>query len=271
MANRILNLAGQDAETIKEIVKTAYSHRIQQHSPCCGGAAESGCCESSNAGPGTGYYSAEEQTAGGEAATSSFGCGNPFAIAGLRPGETVLDLGSGAGFDAFLAARQLGTEGRVIGVDFTPAMLEKARANAQDLELTNVEFIEGDIEALPLSDNSVDVVISNCVINLAPDKRRVFREAFRVLKPGGRLAVSDVTLAAPLPPVLANDPTVYAGCIGGAILETEYLQAIGDAGFDQVEVVERVAYSDGVSCCGSAADEQQAIDFSIRVAAYKPA
>ncbi len=171
-----------------------------------------------------------------------FGCGNPVAIASLKEGDVVLDLGSGAGFDAFLAAQRVGTIGRVIGVDMTPEMLEKARAHAAKGNYPNVEFRLGEIEKLPVEDNSVDVIISNCVINLSPEKERVFAEAFRVLKPGGRLMVSDLVLVKDLPAALKESVEAYVGCLAGAIRKEDYLNCISLAGFRDVKVVSETNY-----------------------------
>ncbi len=191
------------------------------------------------------------------AATESFaGCGNPVTLAGLQDGEVVLDLGSGAGLDAFVAARKVGTSGQVIGVDMTPEMLNSTRRSAAAMGLSNTEFREGDIEQLPVEDNSVDVIISNCVINLAPDKARVFKEAYRVLRPSGRLMVSDIVLEENLSKAERDDLANYTGCLAGAVLEEEYLQHIRDAGFEEVTVNEK-------EDCGRAA--------STRISAYKPA
>jgi SAM-dependent methyltransferase len=181
-------------------------------------------------------YSEEQLDAAPEGANLGVGCGNPTAIDALRPGETVLDLGSGAGFDAFLAARQVGPTGFVIGVDMTDAMLVKARENARKAGLANVEFRHGHIEALPVEDESVDAILSNCVINLSPEKDRVYREAYRVLRPGGRLMVSDIVLEHPLPPEVLESIDVYLGCVGGASLRAEYLETIEKAGFREVRV-----------------------------------
>lgn len=164
------------------------------------------------------------------------GCGNPRAIAALKPEEVVLDLGSGGGFDAFLAAREVGDRGRVIGVDMTPQMISKARNNADKGEFTNTEFRLGEIEHLPVADGSVDVIISNCVINLSPDKPQVFREAFRVLKAGGRLALSDTVALVELPAELKNDPKLYAGCMAGALLVKDLEEMLVTAGFDQIKI-----------------------------------
>lgn len=174
----------------------------------------------------------------------AFGCGNPTAIAALRPGETVLDLGSGGGIDCFLAARMVGAEGRVYGVDMTPEMIALARQNRAKVGAGNVEFRLGEIEHLPIDANSIDVVISNCVINLAPDKAQVFREAFRVLRPGGRLQVSDIVWTRPAPPEIRDDMEQWAGCIAGALLESDYLAAITAAGFVDVRS-DAIAYEGG--------------------------
>jgi len=169
----------------------------------------------------------------------SLGCGNPIAIAELQAGETVLDLGSGGGIDCFLAARQVGPEGRVIGLDMTPEMIMHARRNARRMGVTNVEFRYGEMEEMPLPDQSVDVVISNCVINLSPDKDAVFREAFRVLRPGGRLNVSDIVLNGELPPAIRDSLSAWASCVAGALDEAEYLAKIRAAGFENVQVLSR--------------------------------
>jgi SAM-dependent methyltransferase len=181
-------------------------------------------------------YSDEEMSAVPDGANLGLGCGNPVVLASMKPGETILDLGSGAGFDCFLAAKQVGAKGRVIGVDMTPEMLDKARENARKAGVANVEFRLGEIENLPVADGSVDAVISNCVINLAPDKSRVFAEAFRALKPGGRLMVSDIVLTAPLPKGVQDSVSAYVGCLAGAALRTDYLRAIEQAGFEKVQV-----------------------------------
>jgi ubiquinone/menaquinone biosynthesis C-methylase UbiE len=182
-------------------------------------------------------YSEDELAAVPKGANLGLGCGNPTAIAALKPGETVLDLGSGAGFDAFLAARQVGPTGKVIGVDMTPDMLSKARENAVKGNVTNVEFRQGEIETLPVDSGTVDTIISNCVINLSPEKPAVFAEAFRVLKPGGRIAVSDIVLLEPLPDFVRDSVAAYTACVAGANLKEEYLGAIEQAGFEKIEVV----------------------------------
>lgn len=181
-------------------------------------------------------YSAEDTDTVPEGANLGLGCGNPLAIASLRPGETVLDLGSGAGFDCFLAAKAVGDTGKVIGVDMTHEMLHKARANATKGDFTNVEFRLGEIEYLPVADESVDVIISNCVINLSPEKPKVFQDAFRVLKHGGRLAVSDVVATAPFPEEVKNDLALRAGCIAGASLIDDLEHMLTDAGFTDIRI-----------------------------------
>jgi SAM-dependent methyltransferase len=184
-------------------------------------------------------YSADELSAVPDGANLGLGCGNPQAIADMRPGEVVVDLGSGAGFDCFLASPQVGPTGRVIGVDMTHEMLAKARANAIKVGVANVEFRLGEIEHLPVADNTADVIISNCVVNLSPDKLQVFREAFRVLKSGGRLAISDVVNMVPLPGDLANDPELLCGCVVGAVAASRVELWLAEAGFVAIRVTEK--------------------------------
>jgi len=187
-------------------------------------------------------YSEDELKSVPEGANLGLGCGNPTALTELTEGNIVLDLGSGAGFDCFLAARKVGEKGRVIGVDMTPEMLSKARENAEKGQYQNVEFRLGEIENLPAANDSVDVIISNCVINLSPDKARVFSEAFRVLKPGGRFMISDIVLLRELPDVVKNSVDAYVGCISGALLRDDYLSEIQNAGFADVTVVEECIF-----------------------------
>jgi SAM-dependent methyltransferase len=182
-------------------------------------------------------YAEHELEAAPEGANLGLGCGNPVALASLRPGETVLDLGSGAGFDAFLAARAVGPNGRVIGIDMTEEMVTKGRANAVKADLANVEFRLGTIEALPVDDSSVDVIISNCVINLSPDKPAVFHEAFRTLRPGGRLMVSDLVTLGELPPTVRASMPAYLGCVAGVSLKDDYVAMLTAAGFERIEIV----------------------------------
>lgn len=224
-------------DSIRKAVRDGYGAVARGGGSCCGSG--SACCGGSTAeqtSRAVGYSDAD-LAAVPEGANLGLGCGNPVALATLRPGDTVLDLGSGAGFDCFLAAGKVGPSGRVIGVDMTPEMLEKARENARKSAHANVEFRLGEIEHLPVADNSVDVVISNCVINLSPDKPQVFREAFRVLRAGGRLMVSDIVLDAPLPKAILDSAAAYVGCISGASLRADYLSLITAAGFEDVQVV----------------------------------
>jgi ubiquinone/menaquinone biosynthesis C-methylase UbiE len=169
--------------------------------------------------------------------TMSLGCGNPIALASLKKGETVLDLGSGAGFDCFLAAKRVGEKGKVIGIDMTPAMIEKAKTTAEKYGYSNVEFRLGEIENLPVEDNSVDVIISNCVINLSPDKEKVFQEAYRVLKPNGRLMVSDIVIEGKLPEDIRKNLDAWAGCLAGAMEKSAYLNAIKKVGFKEIRII----------------------------------
>ena len=217
------------SETVREKVRRRYGTTASGKSAC---AAD--CCASTDA---TALgYSAEDAAAAPEAANLGLGCGNPVAIASLKTDQVVLDLGSGAGFDCFLAARAVGKNGKVIGVDMTHEMLTKARDNAQKNGFTNVEFRLGEIEALPVADNSVDVIISNCVINLSPEKQRVFNEAFRVLKPGGRLAVADMVATVPLPDDIKADWAAYTGCMAGASQITDLERMLQAPGFKNIKI-----------------------------------
>jgi SAM-dependent methyltransferase len=223
------------AEEIHALVRERYGAIAREGVPI----PEAGCCGPSAASiAGRVGYRDEDIAGAPEGANLGLGCGAPLAHAALKAGETVLDLGSGAGFDAFLAVREVGPTGRVIGVDMTPEMLARARANAERAGVGNVEFREGRIEALPVADQSVDVVISNCVINLTPDKAAVYREVARVLRPGGRMVVSDIVLDAPLPPLIASSVAALTGCVAGASLRADYLAAIAAAGLTDIEVVE---------------------------------
>ncbi len=221
---------------IKEVVREKYGSIAATSGSCCSAAS---CCGDDSSLVQIGRrigYSEQDLSSVPEGANLGLGCGNPIALASLKAGETVLDLGSGAGFDCFLAARQVGREGKVIGVDMTPEMIEKATENARKISIDNVEFRLGDIEHLPVADGSIDVIISNCVINLSPNKSRVFREAFRVLKPGGRLMVSDIVLKKPLPDAIKNSIAAYIGCVAGASLREDYLQEMREAGFESITV-----------------------------------
>lgn len=230
------------ADEIKKIVREGYAKAVTQKTSCCSSGS---CCQGTSQAEAiskTVGYSDAEMNAVPEGANLGFGCGNPVAIASLKEGDIVLDLGSGAGFDAFLAAQRIGKLGRVIGVDMTSEMIEKARANAQKGNYKNVEFRLGEIEKLPIEDNSVDVIISNCVINLSPEKQKVFQEAFRVLKPGGRLMVSDLVLVKDLPEMIKESIEAYVGCLAGAVKKDEYLEFIRMAGFVDVKVVSQSNY-----------------------------
>lgn len=221
-------------DELRDAVRQTYGQVAGQGGGCCsGGCGEPGVAVISADRLG---YSAEDLLAAPEGANLGLGCGNPQAIAALKPGETVLDLGSGAGFDCFLAARAVGAKGRVIGVDMTPEMLAKARENARRGGYANVEFRLGEIEHLPVADASVDVIISNCVINLSPDKAQVFREALRVLRPGGRLAVSDVVATAELPEAVRRDLALYTGCMAGACEVGALSAMLAEAGFADVRI-----------------------------------
>jgi SAM-dependent methyltransferase len=222
---------------VRQAVRQHYG-RVATGDAGCGSGQ--GCCEApvataSNVSERLGY-TAEDVSAVPPGSNMGLGCGNPRAIANLKSGETVLDLGSGGGFDCFLAVRQVGDSGRVIGVDMTPEMVSKARDHAEKGGYTNVEFRLGEIERLPAADNTVDVIISNCVINLSPDKPRVFADAYRVLKPGGRLAVSDIVAFAELPEDIRQDMTLHAGCMAGASLVSEVEAMLRSTGFQQVRV-----------------------------------
>lgn len=272
---------------IHQTVREGYATIAASGSSCCGGGGESSCCSSINpcCGDADTYtmmskavgYSDDEMGAVPEGANLGLGCGNPIAIASLKPGETVLDLGSGGGFDCFLAANAVGEAGHVIGVDMTPEMLALARSNAEKGGYSNVEFRLGEIEHLPVPDASVDVIISNCVINLSPEKQDVFNEAFRVLKPGGRLMVSDMVLLRELPDEVRESSEAYISCIAGAILKDAYIAGIEKAGFTEIELVDETTVSidyQPASCsCGGTEEAEMTVVkdavASVKVAAVK--
>lgn len=270
-----------DRPDIRLQVSRAYAEAVSRpgnNGACCSGPSPKGV-----AARAAGY--AERDLAGlpEDAVANAFGCGNPVAFSQVREGDVVLDLGAGAGLDLLLAARKVGPSGRVIGVDMTPEMLERARRNVADH--ANIEVRQGFIEELPVEDSSVDWVISNCVINLSPDKPRVFREIARVLKPGGRMRVSDIVVQ-DLPEEVRRDPALYCSCISGAVSLEEYLQGLRDAGLQEVEVLEQVVYSGTLlqdfvqselpanqrSCCGSEIGTSGSLEgrvWSVRFAARK--
>ncbi|HDP97118.1 MAG TPA: arsenite methyltransferase [Euryarchaeota archaeon] len=228
---------------IKKVVREGYA-RIANVGSCC--STKSPCCSSKGDGSENRIsekigYSEEDLKSVPEGSNLGLGCGNPVALASLREGETVLDLGSGAGFDCFIAAKRVGKGGRVIGVDMTPEMIDRAKSNAESGGITNVEFRLGEIEQLPVTDRSVDVIISNCVINLSPDKKSVFEEAIRVLKPGGRMMISDIVLLRAIPEsmeCIRQSAEAYIGCISGAIIKEDYLRLIEESGFGDVRIIE---------------------------------
>jgi len=250
---------------IRESVREHYAERARTSTSCCG---PDDCCDTGEA-----IYDVELLTdLPADVSGFSLGCGDPISLAALQPGETVIDLGSGGGLDCFLAARQVGPQGRVIGVDMTPEMLEKARAAAGRLGAANVEFRQGYLEALPLEDNTADVVISNCVINLSPDKPQVFREIFRVLrpgdrasgKPGGRLAVSDIVSRGPLPESVQRDLEAWGACVAGALSVADYERGLAEAGFAGIRIEARAE--------GDASLDEfaQGLVFSASITARKP-
>ncbi|UCC92837.1 MAG: arsenite methyltransferase [Thermoplasmata archaeon] len=252
-----------DDEDIRKAVKEGYGARARGEGGCCE-PQESSCCGGGTVDPVALQsimvgYEPEDLEILPKGANLGLGCGNPVALADLEEGETVLDLGSGPGIDCFLAARRVGPTGHVIGVDMTPDMLKLARENAADGGFENVEFREGTIEEMPVEDGTVDVIISNCVINLSPDKPQVFREAFRVLRPGGRIMVSDIVLNGELPEKVKESVYEYVSCVAGASQKPDYLRYIEEAGFHDVRIVEEASYSG------------YPVVSSVKVSAVKPA
>jgi len=231
-----------DDSELKVLVKKSYGTIAQKGGSCCPSKSCCGTVPAEMTAKKIGYTE-DDLNAVPSGSNLGLGCGNPLALASINEGETVLDLGSGAGFDSFLAARNVGPSGKVIGVDMTPEMVVKAKENAAKGNYSNVEFRLGELENLPVSDSSVDVIISNCVINLVPDKKKVFEEAFRVLKAGGRLIVSDLVLLKELPSSIRHSVEAYVGCISGAIRKEEYLGFMRSAGFQEIEVNEESVFS----------------------------
>jgi arsenite methyltransferase len=261
-----------DEVKIREVVRERYGRLAVkgQDDGCCG--SEGGCCGDTTIDvPLDGFYgdlyASDTSWLPTEVTNLSLGCGDPITLAGLEPGQVVLDLGSGGGIDCFMAARQVGPAGRVIGVDMTPEMLAKANRNKAQVGLENVEFRQGLIEDLPLEDDSIDVIISNCVINLSPDKAAVFREAYRVLRPGGRLAVSDMMTVGRFAPAERADLSAWAGCVTGAEDVSIYVAAMRAAGFGEISIVDKTEPT--VELAGIGAESGPARLFSARVTAVK--
>ncbi|MCQ3937379.1 MAG: arsenite S-adenosylmethyltransferase [Chloroflexi bacterium] len=258
---------------IHDAVREHYAERIKSSASCCG---PSDCCTpESNLYPTDLLATLPE----GESAVS-YGCGDPITLAALQPGQTVLDLGSGAGLDCFFAAQKVGETGKVIGVDMTPEMIERARSSAKRMNLTNVEFRQGYIEDLPVESGTVDVIISNCVINLSPDKTKVFSETFRVLKPGGKLAVSDIVTDGPLPDEVKKSLSAWAGCVAGAVEAKDYIAMMEAAGFTNISIqpvfFDKQTVDDalgGMKLDASrySKDEIYKAVYSAKITAYKPA
>ena len=260
---------------IHDVVREHYAERIKSNASCCG---PSDCCSTdSNLYPADLLATLPQ----GESAIS-YGCGDPITLASLLPGQTVLDLGSGAGLDCFFAAKKVGETGHVIGVDMTPEMIERAQSSAKRMNITNVEFRQGYIEDIPVESNTVDVIISNCVINLSPDKSKVFAETFRVLKPGGKLAVSDIVTDGPLPEAIKKSLSAWAGCVAGAVEANEYIGMMESVGFTNVSITpvffdkEDVDSAlddlkDSIELKNVSRDDVYKAVYSAKITAYKPA
>jgi len=264
----------QTPTSIHETVQKHYAERIKNNAACCG---SDNCCSAESS-----LYPAEllATLPGGES-TVSYGCGDPITLASLEPGQTVLDLGSGAGLDCFFAAKKVGEAGHVIGVDMTPEMIERATSGAERLNIKNVEFRQGYLEDLPVDSNIVDVIVSNCVINLAPDKSKVFAEAFRVLKPGGKLAVSDIVTDGPLPETIKKNLSAWAGCVAGAVESKDYIGMMEAVGFTNISITpvffEKETIDSAISEMGDAVelktvsrDDVYKAVYSAKITAYKP-
>ncbi len=265
----------QSPTPIHETVREHYAERIKSNASCCG---TDNCCS-----PESNLYPADLlTTVPSDVSSTSYGCGDPITLASLTSGQTVLDLGSGAGLDCLLAAQKVGPEGRVIGVDMTPEMIERAQANAKRVNATNVEFRQGYLEELPVESNTVDVIISNCVINLSPDKEKVFNEAFRVLAPGGKLAVSDIVTDGELPEPVKKSLSAWAGCVAGAVEAKDYIGMMEAVGFSDISI--KPVYFDKETINTAIADMGDDVDlknisrddvykavYSAKITAYKPA
>jgi arsenite methyltransferase len=265
----------QSPTPIHETVREHYADRIKNSASCCGSDA---CCS-----PESSLYPVDLlTTVPSDVASTSYGCGDPITLASLTPGQTVLDLGSGAGLDCILAAQKVGETGHVIGVDMTPEMIERAQANVKKVALKNVEFRHGYLESLPVDSNTVDVIISNCVINLSPDKSKVFAEAFRVLNPGGKLAVSDIVTDGPLPESIKQSLSAWAGCVAGAVEARDYIGMMEAVGFTDISI--KPVFFDKETIDSALAEFKDSIDlnmvsrgdiyktvYSAKITAYKPA
>ena len=265
----------QSPTPIHDTVREHYADRIKNSASCCGSDA---CCSTESS-----LYPVDLlTTVPSDVASTSYGCGDPITLASLKPGQIVLDLGSGAGLDCILAAQKVGETGRVIGVDMTPEMIERAQANAKKVNLNNVEFRHGYLESLPIDSNTVDVIISNCVINLSPDKSKVFSEAFRVLASGGKLAVSDIVTDGPLPEPIKQSLSAWAGCVAGAVEAKEYIGMMEAVGFTDISITP--IFFDKETIDSALAEFKDSIDlnmisrddiyktvYSAKITAYKPA
>ncbi len=265
-----MRLKQNHPDRIRNIVRDNYGKIAEKFGACCDHDASRSCCSGvPNPTQQIGYSQAQTEAAD-PAAGMSLGCGNPQSIAALKTGETVLDLGSGAGFDAILAAKAVGQAGHVIGVDMTDNMIHKARENVQKLSLEQVEFRKGEIERLPIDDNSVDVILSNCVINLSPDKRAVFQEAHRVLKPGGRLAISDMVALRPLPNDMQSDMQLYCACISGAAVMDDLHHILATVGFKKIRITPLNQSEEIIQQCASGNNSKDYV-VSAQIQAEKPA
>ena len=264
----------QSPTPIHDTVREHYADRIKNSASCCGSDA---CCSTESS-----LYPVDLlTTVPSDVASTSYGCGDPITLASLKPGQTVLDLGSGAGLDCILAAQKVGETGHVIGVDMTPEMIERAQVNAKKVNLNNVEFRHGYLESLPVDSNTVDVIISNCVINLSPDKSKVFAEAFRVLKSGGKLAVSDIVTDGPLPEAIKQSLSAWAGCVAGAVEAKDYIGMMKAVGFTNISIMP--VFFDKETVDSALAEFKETIDlkgiprddiykavYSAKITAYKP-